>query len=129
MYCRLLVLLAALLAIIGSEPIQAGSTQSATGQVDSLQLVDASEFGGDVFLILTFEDGRGFQLPGQRQLAAGQGTRVEIRYLVADEPDLLPEVCSVTVLAVPIEIDGTETLREAARPFEVYRNPGEACDG
>ena len=106
----------------------AGDDQVTTGQVDSVQLINASEMGGEAFLILSLQDGRHFQLPDQQQLAAGQGTRLEIRYLAPDEPDLLPEACAVRVLAVPISVDGEEVMQEAARPFEVYRNPRSDCD-
>ena len=101
--------------------------RTATGEVDNVQLVDASSLGGETFLIVNFTDGRSFQLPDERQIAAGQGVRLEIHYLAPDEPDLLPEACSVTVLAIPITVDGEEVLREAARPFEVFSNPRTEC--
>ncbi len=111
----------------GLTGMASAQVQEAEGIVDKVQLIDASELGGDSFLILRLEDDRNFQLPDQQQLPAGQGTRVAIRYLVPDEPDLLPEACSVTVLAVPIGADGEEVMQEAARPFQVYRNSNEAC--
>ncbi len=101
--------------------------RTATGEVDNVQLVDASSLGGETFLIVNFSDGRSFELPDERQIAAGQGVRLEIRYLAADEPDLLPEACSATVLAIPLTVDGETVMREAARPFEVFSNPRTEC--
>ncbi len=118
---------AAMLMLIAFGALPAADVQVTTGEVDNVQLVDASELGGDAFLVLALADGRHFQLPDQQQLPAGQGTRLEIRYLAPDEPGLLPEACSVTVLAVPLTVDGEEVMQEAARPFEVYRNHREAC--
>ena len=119
--------MATVLALIACRSLPAADIQVTTGAVDNVQLVDASELGGDAFLILALEDARHFQLPDQQQLPAGQGTHLEIRYLAPDEPDLLPEACTVTVLAVPITVDGEEVMQEAARPFEVYRNPRSEC--
>ena len=124
---RLLLIAAVTLLLVSFGIVRADDVQVTTGEVESVQLIDASELGGDSFLILALEDGRNFQLPDQQQLPAGQGTRLEIRYLTPDEPDVLPEACSAMVLAVPLTVDGEEVMQEAARPFEVYRNRREAC--
>jgi hypothetical protein len=117
----------AFIALLSVATATAADVQTAVGEVDSVQLVDATSLGGETFLIVVLADGRSFQLPDERQIAAGQGVRLEIRYLAPDEPDLLPEACSATVLAIPIMVDDEEVMREAERPFEVFRNPRPEC--
>lgn len=92
------------------------------GEVESLQLLDASQLGGGDHLVLVLEDGQGFRLPGQRSVAVGPGVRVSIRHLPPGEAGALPTACSVRVLAVPLERDGEMTLQEAERPFQIYKN-------
>ncbi len=105
----------------------AADMRTVVGEVDRVQLVDASTLGGETFLIVMLADGRSFQFPDERQIAAGRGVRLEIHYLPPEEPDLLPEACSATVLAIPLTVGGEEVMREAERPFEVFRNPRPEC--
>lgn len=104
-------------------PMDSALAQETTvGEVESVQLLDASQLGGGDHLILVLEDGQGFRLPGQRSLAVGAGVRVSVAYRPSDDAESLPEACRVQVLAVPIERDGEEAMQQAERPFDVYRN-------
>lgn len=96
--------------------------ENAVGVVETVQLLDATQLGGGDHLVLVFNNGQGFRLPGQRSLAVGPGVRVSVDHLSPEEAEDLPEACSVRVVAVPIERDGEEVMQEAERPFEVYRN-------
>ena len=88
------------------------------GEVESVQSLDASQLGGGDYRVLVLDDGRGFRLPGRGKIAVGSGVRVEVEYLPREGGGEMPRACAVRVLAVPLD-DG---MREAARPFEVYRN-------
>lgn len=110
----LLSLMLSMTAALGQE--------SVVGEVESVQLVDASQLGGGDQLVLVLQEGQGFRLPGQRSLAVGAGVRVSVTYRSSVEGGEMPEACSVRVLAVPIEHEGETVMQEAERPFEVYRN-------
>lgn len=107
--------------------IALAGVKTATGTVASLQLVDSSQLGGGKVLIATFEDGSSFQFPGAEKIAAGSGVRLEVRYLPARESDVPSQACSARVLAISIERDGREVIKEAERPFEIYRNSDPEC--
>ncbi len=92
------------------------------GEVESVQLLDASQLGGGDHLVLVLEGGEAFRLPGQQSVALGTGVRVSVAYRSPGEAEAMPEACGVRVLAVPLERDGEVTMQEAERPFEVYRN-------
>lgn len=96
--------------------------ETVVGEVESVQLVDASQLGGGDHLVLVLDDGQGFRLPGERSVSVGPGVRVSVAYRSPGEAEAMPEACSVRVLAVPLERDGEVNMQEAERPFEVYRN-------
>lgn len=96
--------------------------EKAVGEVESVQLLDASQLGGGEHLVLVLKDGQGFRLPGRRSLAVGPGVRVSVTYLSPRQDGDLPEACNVRVLAVPVERDGEVTMQESERPFRVYQN-------
>ncbi|RFP67619.1 hypothetical protein DZK26_11960 [Wenzhouxiangella sp. 15190] len=106
----------------------AAAGESIVGQVESVQLLDASQLGGGDHLVLVLEDGEAFRLPGKRSVALGSGVRVSVAYRSPGEAEAMPEACSVRVLAVPLERDGEVTMQEAERPFEVYRNESAGPD-
>lgn len=115
---------AALLACAG---VRAESPRMAEGRVEQVQLIDASEHGGRSFLLLSLDDDRHFELPGADHLAAGEGARVEVEFLDAGDDDRVPVACRVTVLAVPLEVDGEEVMQSARNPFTVYRSERSEC--
>lgn len=119
-------LIAAALLLTGA-PARAEPPAKTEGQVEQVQLIDASEHGGRSFLLLTLDDGRHFELPGTDHLAAGEGTRVEVDFIPAREVDRVPVACRVTVLAVVLEVDGEQVLQSARNPFAVYTNDASAC--
>lgn len=118
------VLATILLACAG---VRAESPDAAEGQVEQVQLIDASEHGGRSFLLLTLDGGQHFELPGADHLAAGEGARVEVEFLAARDDDRVPVACRVTVLAVPLEVDGKVVVQSARNPFTVYTNNRSAC--
>lgn len=115
----------------GLSAMASAQVRDAEGVVDQVQLLDASAVAEAEasFLVLSLTDERHFVLPGTTQLAATEGLEVAIDYLEAEADDdgALPEACRVQVLAVPIQIEGEETMQRASRPFEIYRNPSDAC--
>lgn len=96
--------------------------QIATGEVESVQLLDASQLGGGERLVMVLLEGRGFRLPGAHNVALSPGMRVEVQHVAQDADGELAVACVVRVLAVPLERDGEWTMQEAERPFVVYRN-------
>ncbi|MDZ7791648.1 MAG: hypothetical protein U5L08_14365 [Xanthomonadales bacterium] len=107
---------------------QAAGLEALEGEVQSVQLLDASQLGGGEQLVLVLEGQQGFRLPGQRSLPVGAGVRVSVAYHPVGEKGAMPEACSVRVVAVPIERDGEAVMQEAERPFEVYRNESEGSN-
>lgn len=96
--------------------------ETAVGEVESVQLLDASQLGGGDRLILVLANGRGFDLPGEPSVALSPGMRVKVQHVPPDTAGELATACIVAVLAVPLERDDERTMQEAARPFVVYRN-------
>lgn len=76
--------------------------------------------GGGRELILHLESGEAYRFPHTDHVAAGAGVKVRIRYREAMGDDELSAACSAEVLALPLDED---SMQEARRPFEVYRNP------
>ncbi|TVQ36998.1 MAG: hypothetical protein EA370_07320 [Wenzhouxiangella sp.] len=98
----------------------------AEGLVAEVQLLDATPLGAEAMLILVLEDGRGYLIPGQRNLATSRGMKVGLDYLPAADGEVAV-ACAVQVLAVPVIVDGESRLQTAHRPFTVYRNPSDSC--
>lgn len=121
-------LMAALLLALLLPPGQAAGQETLEGEVESVQLLDASQLGGGEQLVLVLEGGQGFHLPGKRSLPVGAGVRVMVVYQAPGEGKAMPQACSVRVVGVPIERDGGVVMQEAERPFEVYRNESEGSN-
>lgn len=104
-------------------PLMATAERDITvGEVESIQLLDASPLGGGEHLLLVLADGQGFRLPGASSAAVSAGMRVEVQHRPPADAEKLPAACVVRVLAVPLERGGEASLKRAERPFAVYRN-------
>ncbi len=110
---------------LAAEPT--GQPHKTEGVVADVQLLDVSPLGAEAtMLVLLLEDGRGFLIEGERNLAASSGMQVSLSYVPADDGDVAV-ACQVQVTAVPLLIEGEERLQPAQRPFTVYSNPSESC--